>query len=169
MCSAWSDQFRTSTEQEFKVFLHLFFLFFFFSSLAGPYRSTLADRMFTCPTCHCIGLSPTVCQSQQCESRKHAEMAPPKPYHYNFEKHDSESVIYPGLNLASDRWRNQSQRARRKQQRRFVVWLSVAVIVYTGLIICLCGSVCKYGQRDSFQGLECSLEKPVVRTAGSSR
>lgn len=32
--------------------------------LAGPYRSTLRDRIFTCATCHHAVLSRPVCQSQ---------------------------------------------------------------------------------------------------------
>lgn len=47
------------------------------ASLAGPYRSTLADRMFTCATCHYIALPCLVCQSQRYNTV--AEMFPPYP------------------------------------------------------------------------------------------
>lgn len=46
-----------------------------FHLLAGPYRSKLADRMFTCAPCHYIALYCLLCQSQYCSTE--AETVPP--------------------------------------------------------------------------------------------
>lgn len=53
--------------------------------LAGPYRSTLPDRMFTYATCHYIALSRLVCQSQSYKTK--AERFFPIPWPHQSSLH----------------------------------------------------------------------------------
>lgn len=121
--------------------------------LAGPYRSTLPDRMFTCATCHYIAhilscVSITKLQNRGWNvSPPYAGPTKALSICASVEQCDSEKMIDPGLNHLR-MWGNQSSRDRQTQQR-FVVWLSVKSQSLQGSELDFCLSVFMYGHCDS--------------------